>query len=274
MKIKIAKLLPAKALKNLALTEKLWEPLAREVLYRCLDLTDGNVLGKWMDVNRDKCSEYVRVLYFPVVGSAVRLNLGFERFSDKPPDPDHKHQQLLRSFPNLSYLSLHNGPVPNSLFLSPSTETLKVLKLDSCSISLYQLVTLLNHFCNLEHLSLCYVTGKQKKGLLLPELRHHPEKLTLTGTGGDIHRELLDLPLAYKQLAFDLCPVYVTVQDFIDKSRESLEYLEFGSDLVGMYHNSPMICPEITDWNPWFCFRFQSIPHILRVHQPAKSRDG
>ena len=88
--------------------------------------------------------------------------------------------------------------------------------------------------------------------------------------------ELLNLSLAYKQLAFDLSLNNTMVQNFIHRSVGSLEYLEFGCDLIeiGMYHNSPMTCPEISDWNPWFCFRFRSISYILRVHQPAKGRDG
>ena len=263
----IVKLLPPAALAVLARTGKSWEALARVVLYRYLDLmgVDGNVLTKWVDVNvnRNEYFEHVRTLFCPTRPFTESGRENVDRFLNSH----------LERFPKLSYLSLHRGPIPSTLSQSLAKNTLEVLKLQSCSISLDELVTLLNYFCKLKHLSLCYVTGKLSNPRP-PQPRCHPEKLTLVGPRNPIHTELLNLSLAYKQLVFDLSSEDTMVQDFIDTSKKGLEYLEFGCRLAGMYHNSPMICPEITHWNPWFCFRLRTSPYILRVHQPGKSRDG
>ena len=243
----IAKLLPQKTLKNLALTEKLWQYPAQEALYGYLDLTDKNVLEKWVDVGRDKFFKHVHALCCstrPFTESGKR-------------DVDRFLNSHLEHFSKLSYLALYGGPVPSTLSRSFAENTLKVLKLYGCSISLYELVTLLNTFGNLEHLLLHYSTTKQSLANP-PELLHHPKKLSLTGIQSNIHRELSELSLNYEQLAFDLYQDLITVQDFINRSEGTLKYLELGcSNVIGMYLY--MVCPEITDWNPWFCFRFRSI---------------
>ena len=242
----IAKLLPPAALAVLARTEKSWEALARVVLYRYLDLTVVNVLEKWLAVDRSEFFEHVHTLSCP---TGPNRSENINAFLNSH----------LKRFPKLSYLALHRGPVPSTLSQSLAKNTLKVLKLQGCFISFDMLVTLLNYFCKLKHLSLCYVTEKQSEAPS-PRSRYHPEKLTLVGSRSPIHRELLNLSLVYKQLAFNLFLDNNTMgQDFthfIDQSKGSLEYLEFGCNVIGVYHVSPMICP--TDRNPRFSFTSQS----------------
>ena len=264
----IAEVLPPSALKDLALTAKSWEYLVRVVLYRYLDLMDENVLKEWLDVDRDKCFEHVRTLF-------CRAGPGIE--SD-PGDVNRFLNSHLQHFPKLSYLSLHRGPIPSTLSQSLAKDTLKVLKLNNCSIALDKLVTLLNHFRHLEHLSLCDTLERngahpQEQP---PQLLHYPNKLTLVGVENEVLDKFSKLFKAYKQLTFDLFLDSPMVQNFIDGSKKSLEYLELRHDVIGMCHNGPVICPQITDWNPWFCFRFRftPIPYTLQMSRPAQSRDG
>ena len=165
----------------------------------------------------------------------------------------------LRNFQNLEYLRLQSGTIPSHLFETGFKPTLRSLELHFCPISFPELVKVLNHFCGLAHLILDNVVTLMDKAPV-PQLLHYPKELSLTGTGHGVLSELSKMHLRYKRLSLDISQDYNTAQRFIESSKERLTSLDLGDTMRSTCRNNPTICPKITDWNPWFCFRFGEIP--------------
>ena len=237
----IAEFLPKEDLVNFALAARVFLPTCQMKLSHTLDLTDGETLRLWLENHFEPTPES------PFHTSTIICHTD---------SPVQKHafnirtflESYLPKFPQLTRLTLILGPISLHHFGTPFqfAETLKVLNLSNCPMLFRELVTFLNQFPNLEHLTIRQAPRPKYSSTEPVQELSYPLKsldISYTSRKDEAVDKLSERNLQCQELSLYITRNHDVAQKFIDGSKDSLRRLDLRYLAGCMYPDNPNNLP-------------------------------